>query len=309
MATKYQKIIPNLWFDREAEEAADFYTGLFSNSNTERIFRYGKEGQEIHGNESGAVMNVEFSLAGVQFLALNGGPLFKFNPSVSLFVICETEEEIKLLWDKLLIGGEIMMPLDKYDWSESYGWLKDKFGLSWQLMLGELKDVGQKITPLLFFTGNQRGKAGDAIQYYTEVFQSSEIDGILKYEKENAFAEGTVKHAQFSLENLKFMAMDSAIENDFPFNESISFIIDCKDQDEIDYYWTHLSRGGDPDAQQCGWLKDKFGVSWQIVPIEILTKMLADPDMEKTERVTKAFLQMKKFELDKLHSAHADPGF
>src|SRR5690606_27444132 len=114
-----------------------------------------------------------------------------------------------------------------------------------------------------------------AIYFYTEVFQGTEIDGILKYEKENEFAEGTVKHAQFSLENLKFMAMDSAMENDFPFNESISFIIDCKDQEEIDYYWTHLSQGGDPEAQQCGWLKDKFGVSWQVVPIEILTNMLA----------------------------------
>src|SRR5690606_35904954 len=288
MATKYQKITPNLWFDGVGEDAERFYTGLFPDSKIGKIFRFGKEGSEIHGNPDRAVMNVEFSLAGQPFLALNGGPLFKFNPSISFFVICETTEEINKLWDQLLEGGETMMPLDQYEWSERYGWLNDRFGLSWQLMKGKLEEVGQKITPLLFFTGNQRGKAEEAIHFYTSVFRDTMVDGILKYdaEDENKFAAGTVKHAQFSIENLKFMAMDSGMENNYPFNEAISFIIDCKDQEEIDYYWSKLSEGGDPEAQQCGWLKDKFGVSWQIVPIEILTGMLADPRKEKTENVT-----------------------
>lgn len=100
--------------------------------------------------------------------------------------------------------------------------------------------------------------------------------------------------------------MDSGIENNYPFNEAISFIIDCKDQEEIDYYWNRLSEGGDPNAQQCGWLKDKFGISWQVVPIKILTDMLADPKKEKTERVTKAFMKMKKFNLQELQSAYED---
>lgn len=304
MATHYQKIIPNLWFDGVAEEAVQFYTGLFSNSKIGKIYRYGKEGREIHGNPEGTVMNIEFTITGLQMLALNGGPHFKFNPSVSLFVICESHEEIKKLWKELLKGGQSMMPLDKYEWSESYGWLCDKYGLSWQLMLGEVKVVGQKITPLLFFTGDSRGKAEDAINFYTSVFNDTLVDGILRYEDENEFADGTVKHAQFSLENLKFMAMDSGIENDFPFNEAISFIIDSKNQDEIDYYWSKLSEGGDPKAQQCGWLKDKFGVSWQVVPIKILTDMLGDPDKEKTERVTKSFLKMKKFDLQTLENAY-----
>lgn len=307
MSTKNQKILPNLWFDGVAEEAAKFYTGLFSDSQVGKIYRYGKEGQEIHGNPEGAVMNVEFTLAGQQFLALNGGPLFKFNPSISFFVICETRDEIKKLWDNFLEGGESMMPLDKYEWSESYGWLNDKFGLSWQFMLGKLEEVGQKITPLLFFTGDQRGKAEEAINFYASVFKDTEIDGILKYEKENKFASGTVKHAQFSIENYKFMAMDSGMENNYPFNEAISFIIDCKDQKEIDYYWNKLSEGADPKFQQCGWLKDKFGVSWQVVPIKILTDMLGDPRKERTERVTKAFMKMKKFDLEVLQNAYSDP--
>jgi len=306
MSIKYQKITPNLWFDGVGEDAARFYTNLFPDSTIGKIYRFGKEGAEIHGNPDGAVMNVEFSLAGQPFLALNGGPLFKFNPSISFFVICETEKEINNLWNALVEGGEIMMPLDQYDWSERYGWLNDKFGLSWQLMLGNIKQVGQKITPLLFFTGDRRGKAEEAIHFYTSVFGDSMIDGILKYDAEdqNKFAAGTVKHAQFSIENLKFMAMDSGMENNYPFNEAISFIIDCQDQKEIDYYWSKLTEGGDPEAQQCGWLKDRFGVSWQVVPIKILTDMLSDPDKEKTERVTKEFLKMKKFDLQNLQNAY-----
>ncbi len=253
-------------------------------------------------------MNVNFTLAGQHFLGLNGGPLFKFNPSISFFVICETKEEIQRLWDNILEEGEIMMPLDKYEWAESYGWLNDKFGLSWQLMMGKQEEVGQKITPLLFFTGERRGKAEEAIKFYTSVFRDTGIDGILKYEEENEFATSTVKHAQFTIENVKFMAMDSAVENNYPFNEATSFIIDCKDQEEIDYYWSKLSEGGDPEAQQCGWLKDKFGVSWQVVPIKILTDMLKDPSKERTERVTKAFMKMKKFDIEDLKNSYEGRG-
>ncbi len=307
MKTNNQKILPNLWFDGVAEDAAKFYTTVFQNSHLGNVSRYGKEGTEIHGNEEGTVMNVEFTLEGQQILGLNGGPHFKFNPSVSFFVMCESKEEIGLLWEKLLEKGEALMPLDKYEWSESYGWLQDRFGLNWQLMLGDVNDVGQKITPLLFFTGDQRGRAEEAINFYTKVFNDSAVDGVLKYDEENEFTSGTVKHAQFKIEKMKFMAMDSGIEHKHPFNEAISFIIDCKDQEEIDYYWNKLSDGGDPKAMQCGWLKDKFGVSWQVVPVKILTGMLSDPRKEKTERVTAAFMKMKKLEIEELEKAYGEP--
>ncbi len=159
-----QKITPCLWFDNQAEEAANFYISIFKNSKIGRITRYGKEGYEIHGRPAGTVMTVEFEIEGQMFTALNGGPIFKFN-------------------------------------------------------------------------------------------------------------------------------------------EAISFQVHCKTQEEVDYYWEKLSVGGDEKAQQCGWLKDKYGVSWQIIPT-VLVEMLQDMDAEKSERVMKAMLQMKKIDIKILKRAY-----
>jgi predicted 3-demethylubiquinone-9 3-methyltransferase (glyoxalase superfamily) len=157
-----QKITPCLWFDTQAEEAANAYVSIFKNSRIVSISRYGKEGYEIHGKEAGSVMVVEFEIEGQRFVALNGGPQFKFNEAVSFQVHCETQEEVDYFWDKLTDQGE----------------------------------------------------------------------------------EG-----------------------------------------------------------RCGWLKDKYGLSWQVIP-SVLLEMLSDPDPEKSQRVTKAFLQMKKFEVEELRQAY-----
>lgn len=161
-----QKISPCLWFDDKAEEAAKFYTSIFKDSKIGDVTRYGKEGYEIHGREAGTVMTVDFEIEGQNFLALNGGPLFKFNEAISFQVYCETQEE-------------------------------------------------------------------------------------------------------------------------------------------VDYYWEKLSQGGDEKAQQCGWLKDKYGVSWQIVPI-ILVKMMQNKDANKSERVMKALLQMRKLDIKTLMKAYEE---
>lgn len=304
MKNREQKIIPNLWFDAQAEEAVDFYTAIFGDSGVNSVVRYPGVGQEIHGKEAGSVMTIDFQLEGYQLLALNGGPHFKFNPSISFFVNCRDEEEINFLWKQLLEGGEAFMSLDSYEWSPRYGWLQDKYGLHWQLMIDTENQATQKITPLLFFTGQRHGKAEEAIEFYTSVFENTNVEGILKYEEadENEYAMGAVKHAQFQLEGETFMAMDSGIPNDFPFSEAISFIINCENQQEIDRYWEKLTSGGDPQAQQCGWLKDKFGVSWQVVPVG-MEKILNDPDSEKANRAMEAMMKMKKIDLDVLESA------
>jgi predicted 3-demethylubiquinone-9 3-methyltransferase (glyoxalase superfamily) len=164
MKNKIQKITTNLWFDTQAEEAAKFYTSIFENSKIGRITSYGNEGNQIHGKPEGSVMTVEFELEGQAFVALNGGPQFKFT-------------------------------------------------------------------------------------------------------------------------------------------EAISFIIHCEDQKELDYYWEQLSEGGDEKAQVCGWLKDQFGVSWQIIP-ENLTEMVNDSNPEKSERMMKALLQMKKIDIKTLNQAY-----
>ena len=132
MATM-QKITSNLWFDRQAEEAANYYVSIFKNSKIGRISRYGKEGFEIHKMPAGTVLTVEFTLEGQRFLALNGGPVFKFNEAISFIVNCETQEELDYYWNKLSEGG------DKN--AQQCGWLKDKFGLSWQVVPTKLSDM------------------------------------------------------------------------------------------------------------------------------------------------------------------------
>jgi predicted 3-demethylubiquinone-9 3-methyltransferase (glyoxalase superfamily) len=194
-------------------------------------------------------------------MCLNGGSQYTFNPSVSFFVVCETEEEIDKTWKNLLEGGSVLMPLDKYEWSAKYGWVQDRFGLSWQLSLGKRDEVGQKITPMLMFTGKQNGRAEQAFQFYTSVFANSSVKGVLRYKKGENEVEGAVKHVQFNLGKYIFMAMESSFPHHFSFNEAISFVVECKTQEDIDYYWEKLSAV--PEAEQCGWLKDKFGVSWQ----------------------------------------------
>lgn len=275
-------IYPCLWFNGNAREAATYYCAVFDHS---RII-------------ADTPMVVNFELSGQKFMGLNGGPEFRFNPSVSFFVVCETLEEIDDIWNKLMDGGAALMKLDKYAWSERYGWAQDKFGISWQLSYGRLEDVGQKFTPSLMFTGAQSGMAEKAINFYTSVFEGSSVAGVLKYTKEDEDIEGHVKHAQFNLGKHVFMAMDSSYPHGFVFNEATSFVVDCASQEEIDYYWGKLSEGG--SEQQCGWLKDKFGLSWQIVP-SILGKLMSDP--ERSGRVVNAFMQMKKFDIATLLNA------
>jgi predicted 3-demethylubiquinone-9 3-methyltransferase (glyoxalase superfamily) len=139
------------------------------------------------------------------------------------------------------------------------------------------------------FVGAVCGKAEEAINDYTAVFPNSHIDDISRYGKDQApDREGTIVHAAFTLDGQPFAAMDSALAHNFSFNEATSFVVNCTTQEEIDYYWDKLS--ADPNVEQCGWLKDKYGLSWQIVPV-VLQEMLQDPDPQKVARVTQAFMQ------------------
>ena len=139
MASKIARIVPNLWFDTRAEEAARYYTSIFPNSAIGRIMRYGKAGHEIHGMEEGEVMTVEFTLNGQDFLALNGGPVFQFNEAISFIVNCDTQEEADYYWDKLKEGGDPD--------AQQCGWLKDKFGVSWQVTPIEFNELMENASP------------------------------------------------------------------------------------------------------------------------------------------------------------------
>jgi predicted 3-demethylubiquinone-9 3-methyltransferase (glyoxalase superfamily) len=288
-----QKIIPNLWFDKEAKEATAFYATLFQDSKVVNI-------TTITGTPSGDCDIVTFKLAGQDFMAISAGPYFKFNPSISLFVVFDNESEIDAVWKKLIDGGKALMPYQTYPWAHKYGWLQDKYGLSWQLSWSENHKLEQKITPLLMFTKGVAGKAKDAIADYTSIFPNSKTDMLVPYEKGDGDNVGFVKHARFTLCGQHFMAMDSSRQHDFSFNEAISLVVNCDTQEEIDSYWEKLSAV--PEAEQCGWLKDKYGVSWQIVPT-VMNEMMSSGNKEKIARVTQAFLKMKKFDIKTLQNA------
>lgn len=288
------RIVPCLWFASEAEEAASFYISLFKNSKINYTTRYGKEGYEIHQQAENSIMTVSFQIDGQKFLALNGGPIFKFSEAVSFYVYCGSVNEINRLYERLSENGQVLMPLDKYDWSEKYAWVKDRFGLSWQLDVHEI-NYEQKIVPSLLFVNKKFDKVRDAVNYFSNIFPDSRKIMEAPYGSLENVLEGTLLFAQFAISNYLMNAISSIYPHQFDFNEAISFIIYCKTQKEIDYYWEKFTHDGEEGA--CGWLKDKFGISWQVVP-EILEQLLLDPS--RAGKVTEAYLKMKKFEIEKL---------
>lgn len=299
--TTQQNITPHLWFDKGAVEAANFYTSLLPDSEVTHI-------TTLYDTPSGDCDMVSFTLAGQEFMAISAGPLFKFNPSISFMVNfdpaqdAEASARIDAVWAKLIDGGTALMPLDKYPFSDRYGWVQDKYGLSWQLILtnpeGEVRPV---IIPSLLFVGDVCGKAEEASDFYLSVFQDSVRGALSRYPAGmEPDKEGTIMFTDFKLLDQWFVAMDSAHEHNFAFNEAISLIVKCKTQEEIDYYWEKLSAV--PEAEQCGWCKDKFGVSWQIAPAA-MDEMMQNGSQEQIARVTQAFLPMKKFDIAALQRA------
>lgn len=304
-----QKITPHLWFATEAKAAAAYYTGIFPESKVIST-------NVLRGTPSGDCDIVSFELWGQEFLSISAGPLFKFNPSVSFIVNFdplffkhspspekEARKCIDAVWDKLSRDGSVLMPIDKYPFSERYGWVQDKFGLTWQLILTRPEgDPRPSIMPSLMFVGKNAGRAEEAMNFYLSVFKDSRKGQVQRYgSNQSPDKEGTVMFADFMIENRWLAAMDSARDHGFAFNEAVSLIVYCNTQKEIDYYWEKLS--ADPKAEQCGWLKDKFGLSWQVTP-PILDQWLTDKDQKRVKRVTDAFLKMKKFDLARLEQAY-----
>lgn len=280
-----QKITPHLWFDTQAIEAAEFYTRTFGDSSI-------NSKTTMRDTPSGDCDIVSFTILGFEFMAISAGPLFKLNPSISISIACETKEEIDQYWERLAEGGEILMELQKYPFSERYGWLNDKYGLSWQFNLVPRK---QKVAVFLSFVGENFGKAEGAMKFYASIFDDAGIGEISRYEA-GMKDEGRIAHAIFRLCGQEFMAMESGLDHKFGFNEAASLIVNCKDQEEIDYYWEKLSAV--PESEQCGWVKDRYGVSWQIVP-ENMTELLS----RNPEKTTPAMLKMKKIDISEIEKA------
>ncbi len=305
-----QKIVPCLWFDNNAQAAVNFYTSLFPNTSIGKVARYDEVSAEASGHSAGDIMTMEFAIEGYNFLALNGGPQFKMNPTISFFLNFDPSkdenaaEKLDSAWLKLSKDGEILMPLQKYPFSEKYGWVQDKFGVSWQLILSEPKEEERPfIIPSLLFVGDVNGKAEEATEFYMSLFDDSKRGQMTKYSNDMfPNMEGLVMYSDYKLHNQWFVGMDGGTIHNFSFNEAISFIVNCSDQEEIDKYWYELSAV--PEAEQCGWLKDKYGVSWQIIP-ENLSQLISDPDPEIAQKVMNKLLQMKKLDISELEKAHS----
>ncbi len=288
------KITPLLWFGDNTEEAIDFYTEVFKDSELNFLQKYPEHEPELGGK----VMMAEFRLFNQNFRAFDAGPLFEYTPATSFYVELNTIEEVKEYWKKLIEGGEALIELDRYDFSDSYGWLEDKYGISWQLTLSERN----QITPSLMFVDDQFGRAEDAMELYLKVFPKPKKITVNKFPEDDEENAGAMMFASFSIAKQDMIVMDGIGDHGFSFNEAISFFVDCNNQDEVDEYWDSLIADGGEESM-CGWLKDKFGVSWQIVPKQ-LGEYLADKDREKADRVMQAMLKMKRIVVKELQAAY-----
>jgi len=289
-----QLIVPHLWFDTQAVEAANWYVSLFEHSEITSV-------SQLHDTPSGDVDTVEFTLDGVDFSAISAGPIFELNSSISLMVTCRSAEEVDRLYASLGEDASILMPLGSYPFSKRYVWLADKFGLNWQLCYFETGEIAQKIRPVLLFGADVCGKAEEALTFYQSVFPDTDLGYVNHYlPGEAGDPRAKTNYAEITLLGNQFVAMDHGVGGDEQFNEAFSFMVLCADQAEIDYYWEKLSAV--PESEQCGWLKDKFGLSWQIVPT-IMGEMLSSATPEEAQRITEAFLQMKKLDIAALEQA------
>lgn len=282
-----KKIYPCLWLDNEADEAAKFYTSIFTNGQINGTQYYV---DDVH-KPKGSVLTVDFQIANQRFIVLNGGDEFKITPAISFFVDCETKEQLETLWQALNEGGFALMPLQKYSFSDYFGWVQDKYGVTWQLSLSK---IAQRISPAIMFANEQFGKAKEAMTQWTHLFPNSQV--------QLEVPEGDyLQQASFTLNGQLFRVMDSPIAHEFGFTMGISFCVDCKDQEEIDYLWENLTQDG--KEWDCGWAEDRFGISWQIQPDNWLD-LFDTSDMLRAQAVMNALYQMKKIEVSKLQAVY-----
>lgn len=291
-------LIPCIWCDGTMAAQARAYAALFSGA------RIGGLPASDWQPASGQIF-VVLELAGSPLALLDGGPMFRPTPAISLFVQRETAAEVDAIWQALIDGGQEMVPLGAYPWSPRYGFLTDRWGVSWQVSQGPVADVGQVVTPALIYTGPALGKARAAMALYRRAFPGGTVDGIMEHDGSGPDAAGTILHAQMRLPLGTVMVMDSAEAHEWGFSEGVSLMVVCETQGEIDRLWDLLiADGGAPS--QCGWLKDPFGVSWQIIPgslLRLTAPEAPDFDPARAGRVTQAMLGLGKLDIAVLEAA------
>lgn len=277
-----QKIIPNIWFDQNADEAGKFYAGILPDTTATVGARYPDEMAEWQADFAGKTLTVDVDVNGYQLTLINAGSEFRPNPSVSFMLNFDptrfgddrdaARASLDAVWAGLAAGGEVRMELGEYPFSPRYGWVEDRYGVNWQLILtspeGEPRPF---LIPQLMFTESVDGKAREAAQFYCSLFPDAGVGYIAVHPSQSAqeapsahAAPGTIMFGEFRLADQWFSMMDGGPAHDFTFDCGVSFEVRVADQEELDRYWDALTAV--PEAEVCGWLADKYGVSWQIVP-------------------------------------------
>ena len=277
-----QLITPAIWCDAAADEAARFYADAF---------REGSVVEQVPGYAA------TVSIHGFQLSLINGGDQYAPNPSISCILNFDPllfggEDQARTYLDELyerLSAGGFLMELGEYPFSPRYAWVRDRFGMTWQLMLtdpaGEPRPF---ILPSFMFGGTNPANAEEATEAWIALFDDARRGALRCYEEGGPMEVGTVMFTDFTLRGTWMAAMDSGAFHDFTFTPGVSMIVSCRDQEEIDRYWTGLSAV--PEAERCGWCVDRWGVSWQVVPHNIAELMADAATREK-------ILQMGKIDL------------
>lgn len=296
-----QKIIPNIWYTRNAEEAGAYYASIFDETTATVTAQYPDEVPDWQAEFAGAALVVDVAIGDYHLTLINAGGDFRPNASISFMLNFDplmfggddavARSRMNALWDKLIDGGTALMPLDEYDWSKRYGWVEDRYGVSWQLMLSDPEGWPRPfVIPQLMFSGGVVGKSREAATFYTELFDDAEMGMIAEYPQPAGNAPaGSIMFGEFRIGNQWFSMMDDGSGGSNPFTPAVSLEVQCADQAEIDRYWNALSVR--PEAEQCGWLTDAWGVSWQIVP-ENMAELMQRPNAYAN------MLEMKKLIID-----------
>ena len=280
-----QFITPAIWCDGTADEAAQFYTDVFRDTSIA---------------EQAPGLTATVSIHGFRLSLINGGNQYAPNPSISCILNFDPllfggEEQARAYLDELyerLSTGGVLMELGEYPFSPRYAWVRDRFGMTWQLMLTDPDgDPRPFVIPSFMFGGTNHAHAEEATNAWIALFDDSRRGALYRYEEGGPLEAGTVMFTDFTLRGTWMAATDSGTFHDFTFTPGVSMIVSCRDQEEIDRYWAGLSAV--PEAERCGWCVDRWGVSWQVVPHNIAELMADAATRDK-------ILHMGKIDLAKL---------
>lgn len=282
-----QKIIPNIWCNQNADEAGEFYAGLLPHTTSKVTARYPDVVADWQAEFAGKTLTVDVDVDGFQLSLINAGDEFRPNPSISFMLNFDpvrfdgdrdaARASLDEVWAGLAEGGTVRMELGEYPFSPRYGWVEDRFGVNWQLILTNPEGESRPfLIPQLTFTESVDGKAREAAEFYASLFPDGEVGYIAVHPPESTHAQpGTVMFGEFELAGQCFSMMDGGPDHDFAFDCGISLEVRVADQDELDHYWNALTAV--PEAEVCGWLADRYGLSWQIIP-ENMGELMSRPD-------------------------------